>query len=156
MAASGGAPWWVTVVLMLVSAGVTHTLTVWRERRKVQREKLSNWECNCLSLVGKITDSAIEHYVDHKSFDDTPKSAALILSDLKRLGQLLREFNCVMPPDMKVTMDNFRAYHSAITGPEDFQDVSRVGRAASDLLCEAIRDIESSLKDAIKKPRIKK
>lgn len=153
MAASGGAPWWVTGVLTLVSVGATHFFTVSRERGKAGRERVDRWRVECLALVAKITDASITHYVDQKSFADTPKSAALILSDLKRLSHLLRESHCVAVSETKKTMDLFRAYHTTITGPEEFQDTGRVSRAANDPLCDSIRDIEGELKKAIKKPR---
>jgi hypothetical protein len=148
-----GAPWWFTLVVALTSIAITHCITTWRERSKNKKEWRDRWVSEVRVLITKISDASVQHYVDAQSLADTSRSAGLIVSDLKRLGQLLREAVCIESGDTKKTMDVYRAYHAEITGPEDFQDPGRIVKGVNDDVCEGIRDLEAQLVSWVKKPR---
>lgn len=153
MAGEKGTPWWFTLSLTAFSILVTHFFTIWRERAKNRIEWHDKWVSDTRSLIIKISDAAIQHYVDSRSFEETGRSAGLILSDLKRLGHSLREPVCIDGSDTKKTMDLYRAYHAEISDPEDFQNATREVKAVNDPLCGRIRDIEADLIASLKNPR---
>jgi hypothetical protein len=149
----GGVPWWSNIVVAAVSIAGTHLFTLRRERTKSEREWRNGWVGDARSLVAKISDAAIQHYVDEQSLADTSRSAGIILNDLKRLGQVLRDATCVDPSDTKRTMSAFREYHDCISGSEDFQDSKRAVRKVDDAVCERIRELELELVGLVRRPR---
>jgi hypothetical protein len=153
MAASQGAPWWLTILLPILTAATTHFLTLHRERQKTGREWNQRWFDDSKKLISKVSDNAIQHYVDAAAFGKTPVSASLIISDIKRIGSLLREATCLESSDSKLTFDAFNAFKDAITEPHDFQDPQRQARVSDDGLLVRIRECEDALIASLSKPR---
>lgn len=152
-AEQGGVPWWSNIVVAVLSIAGTHMFTMHREGKKSEREWRNRWVEDTRGLLAKISDAAIQHYVDRQSLDDTARSAGVILNDLKRLGQVLRDNVCIEPSDMKRTMDVYKDYHATISGEEDFQDSGRALRNVNDPLCEQVRELESRLVMLVRRPR---
>ena len=152
---SQGAPWWLTVTLPFLSAAVTHYFTQWRERKKRDNDWQLKWLDDTKKLLAKISDSAIQHYIDPASEPKTAVSAALIISDIKRLSGLIGEARCSVSSDSKVTSDALHAFNTTITDPEDFQDTGRSVRPGNDAICAQIRACEQVLLTVIQKPRVK-
>lgn len=151
--AAQGAPWWLTIVLPLIAAVSTHFLTLHRERQKRGSDWSQRWLDDAKKLLAKISDSAIQHYIDVDSVAKTSVSAALIISDIKRLGGLIYEATCVAPSDSKVTSDALSAFNAIITDPDDFQDAARAVRPGNDAVCGQIRTCEQMLATALMKQR---
>jgi hypothetical protein len=148
-----GAPWWLTIALPFIAVVVTHFLTLHRERQKRGSDWHQRWLDDTKKLLAKISDSAIQHYVDADSVAKTSVSAALIISDIKRLGGLIYEATCVVPSDSKVTSDALSALNAIITDPDDFQDPARAVRLGNDVVCGQIRACEQMLMTALMKQR---
>lgn len=148
-----GAPLWLMILLPVITAVVTHLFTLFRERRRADAEWHSTWIREAKTLLTKISDQAISHYVNSDAIARSPASAALILSDIKRLGVLIRESRCVDPTDAKVTADALALLNTAVTGPDDFQNINRTPLAATDPVCAEIMSCEHSLLNALNKKR---
>ncbi|QNN46531.1 hypothetical protein H9L17_15440 [Thermomonas brevis] len=154
--AAAGAPWWLTICLPILTAVIAHHLTLHRERQKSGRDWQQRWLDDAKKLISKISDSAVSHYVDSGAIVKTPVSASLIISDIKRLGGLLREASCLDPSHAKLTFDALAAFNDSITAPDDFQDASRQVRDPNDGLCTRIQECEQALLVVIQKPRKKR
>ncbi|MCF7220763.1 hypothetical protein [Marilutibacter chinensis] len=156
-AASGGvasgAPWWLTIVLPIITALIAHHLTVLRERSKHDRDWLGKWHGDAKMLLAKISNSAIQHYVDSDSVRKTALSAGLIISDIRRLRVLVHEAVCIDPSDSKITTDAIHAFDEAISSHDDFQNTERVTLLATDTVCTSIRACEEQLAKALGRPR---
>jgi len=142
--------------MLFLGAFISHYLTQRRERTKADGDWHQKWMADVKALIAKISDNAILHYIDDSSVQKTATSAALIISDIKRLGAVIDEASCCVPSDSKATSDSLRAFNAAITDPEDFQDIRRSARLGNDEVCARIRACEQALLSAIKKPRRKK
>ncbi len=153
MAATSGAPWWLTISLPILASIATHFLTVWRERSKSQNEWWSEWQANTKALVEKISDSATKHYIDNDSIAKTEVSAALIINDIRRLRSLVATARCVSDSDAKRTADALRFFDDSITLQEDFQNPARVARHAGSPIIGSIGKAEESLLDALRARR---
>jgi hypothetical protein len=156
MGSSQGAPWWLTIFLPIVTAAITHYLTLNRERQKTGRDWHQKWLDDSKKLISKVSDSAVQHYVDNSSLAKTSVSASLIISDIKRIGGLLRESTCLNATDSKSTFDALRDFNNAITSPDDFQDSQREIRGPDDILLARIRECEHVLIGFLNKPRKRK
>jgi len=153
MAATSGAPWWLTISLPILASIATHFLTVWRERSKSQNEWCLRWQADTRTLVEKISDSATRHYIDKDSIAKTEVSAALIINDIRRLRSLVATACCVLGSDAKRTSDALRFFDDAITLQEDFQNPARVVRNASSPIIGSIGKAEEALLDALRSRR---
>lgn len=156
MATTSGAPWWLVVSLPIVVAIATHFLTLSRERSKARNEWSARWLDDAKTSVHKISNDALTHYVAADAIAKTPVSAALIVSEIRRLNQHVCETLCVNSGDAKRTADALRAFNNAITLQEDFQDPQRQCRDATSPVITAIRDAEEALLNALAVPRKRK
>lgn len=140
MATASGAPWWLTILLPILAAIASHFLTLLREWSKARNEWFARWLDEVRASVHKISNDALTHYVAEDAISKTPVSAALIVSEIRRLSQRISGTQCINSGDAKRTADALRNFNNAITLQEDFQDPQRSCRVATSPLITAIRD----------------
>lgn len=150
---AAGTPWWLTLLLMAASAALGHLLAVRREKEKYEKDAISRWRDEARVLVQRISDAAIEHYVDASFVAKTPVSAALIISHIRRLRQLIGETVCLDAADAKPTRDALDDFDDAITGGEEFQDEQRAPLGPHHEICQRIRASETQVLISVARPR---
>jgi hypothetical protein len=140
-----GTPWWITAILMMLTALLSNQLTVRRERAKATSDWLVGWRNRFSSALVAICDSASLHYSEADNVKNTLSSSCLITNSLKRIGQLRSEVEFVDSANAKRFRDAYLNLHYVITGSKDFEDANRAVRLPKDAIFNAIRDVEDAL-----------
>lgn len=149
-------PWWLTSLLMIVTAVVTHFLTMWRETAKARGEWRRDWEKSFADQAKKVSDAAVLHYVSPDAVANTSTSAHLIVYEIKRLQTLLSGTAAKQSADSVLVSKAFRRFNDAISLETDFQDPARAARSGNDPIVERISAAEGELMVQVRKARVRK
>lgn len=153
MPLSSGTPLWASLLLSFGAVSATHFLTLRRERTKRERDDIADWRRRAGTQLHGLVDSARAHFTDPTAVAQTPRSAQNLVVELKRFSAVMLEVKGETGDASKRTMDLLTELNTTITGPDDFQDTSRVARAADDEIVGKILDVEDAIRRDIAQPR---